>query len=224
MMATQIAYGHIGFLPPTGNDVSYMASGYYLMQQLQERYTQIPVDKILYHAIDGQMLEISEALPIGANLEDQVYIKYKNGLEVYVNRNEAKHWNFNVKGVDIDLSPSGWYASGDGFLEYSSDINGRRVSFVDSPVYTYANAGDKSHDFGVVETSGSLVIRKDDSRGLKIIPIGGTSQMRLTGTKPAKVTTYTGDDCGLGDADVESSRDAFIIKFRPNARYYIMSK
>lgn len=224
MMATQIAYGHIGFLPPTGNDVSYMASGYYLMQQLQGRYNQVPVEKILYRAADGKMLEISEALPVGANLENQVYIKYKNGLEVYVNRNGTKHWQMNIKGVDIDLSPSGWYAFSDGFTEYSTEVDGRRVSFVDSLVYTYVNAGDKSYDFGAVETSGSLVIRKDDPRGLKIIPIGGTLQVGIVGNKPGKVTAYTADNHALGTVDVETSENSFTIKFRSDARYYIVSK
>ncbi|MHB1457360.1 MAG: hypothetical protein ACYC0V_10650 [Armatimonadota bacterium] len=222
MMATQIAYGHIGFLPVGGDNVSFVASGYYLMQQLQERYTQIPVEKILYRTANGKMLEISDALPVGANLENQVYIKYENGLEVYVNRNDTKHWKLNIDGFDIDLTPSGWYVSGDGFREYSTEIDGRRVSFVDSPVYTYANAGPVSYDFGAVETAGSLVIRKDP-RGLKIIPIAGTSQARFNGSKPGKVTEYTSDDRLLGEVDVEASDMSFVIKFRPDARYYIVS-
>lgn len=224
MMATQIAYGHIGFLPPTGNDVSYMASGYYLMQQLQERYTQVPIDKVLYHAAGEKMLEISEALPAGVNLENQVYIKYKNGLEVYVNRNDTKYWKLNISGVDVDLSPSSWYAIGDGFTEYSNEMDGRRISYVDSPVYTYVNSGDKSNNFGELETAGSLVIRKDDPRGLKIIPIAGTSQIGMTGIKPSKVTAYSGDNRALGNVEEDAFGRWYVIKFRPDARYYIMNK
>lgn len=193
MLASQIAYGHIGFLPPA--DVSIAARGYYMMQALQSRYHMIPVETILYRAADGRMLTISEALPIGAHKENQVYVKYKNDLEIYANADKQKHWKVSLGGREYDLPPYGWVAIAPDFLEYSAEFDGRRIDYCDSPGYTYMDAGAQPFDFGTIKTAGQLVVRKDDPRGLKLIPIGGTTEALIKG-----VTT----------------------RFEPDARYYVL--
>lgn len=220
LWATQIAYGHIGFLPVA--DIETAARGYYLMQQLQARYTMVPVEEVLYHAKDDGMLPISEALPAGANLENQAYVRYANGLEVYVNCNREKRWKVTAGGRDFNLAPYSWVCVGPEFLEYSTEIDGRRTSFVDSPVYTYADAGDKAYDFGPLETAGSLVIRKDDPRGLKIIPISGTASVRLAKVAARKATAFSGDGKDLGTAEFDVKDGGTTIRFQREARYYIV--
>lgn len=167
MLTTMIAYGHIGFLPPA--DVPLAARGYYLMQQLQRRYNMVPVETILYRAADGRMLTISQALPIGANKRGQVHIKYKNGLEIYANHNNAEHWKVTLGGREYDLPPWGWVAAAPDFVEYSAEFDGRRVDFVDSPEYTYMDAGDTPFDFGPMKRSGQVVIKKNAPGGPKTI-------------------------------------------------------
>lgn len=219
-MALAIAYGHIGFLP--SEDVTTAARGYYMMQQLQTRYTQVPVEQIMYRAADGRMLEISKALPAVANEESQAYVKYQNGLEIYVNCNKDanKSWKFITNGQVYDVSPFGWVALAQGLTEFSTDINGRRVNYADSPIYTYVDAADQAFDFGAVETAGSLVIRKDDPRGLKVIPIAGVNSARLSGAM-SKVTAYSADGKDLGPAKFQVEGTKTTIEFSADARYYI---
>lgn len=221
-MAASIAYGHNGYFP--FDSVANAARVYYLTQQLQYRYTQVPVDKILYHSADGFMLPISKALPVDAHLNNQIYTKYKNGLETYANCNKDKPWTVRINGQEINLAPYSWAASGLGLFEYCTEIDGRRVSYCDSPDSTYVDASDKSYNFGTVETAGSLVIRKDDARGLKIIPIDGTVSAVLHNIIAAKVTAFTGDDKVIGPAEMEQAGSDLTIKFRQGARYYMVEK
>lgn len=220
MMATQIAYGHIGFLAPA-DDIAAVARSYYLMQQLQSRYAMVPVEAILYRAADGRMLDVSHALPEDAHRENQVYAKYKNGLEIYANCNKQKHWKVTHAGREYDLPPYGWLAAGPDFLEYSAWSDGLRRDFVDSPVYTYVDSTGGTYDFGLIETAGRLVIRKDDPRGLKLIPISTATQARLPGSY-ARAIAYSGDDRELSEADIEQVANSTIVRFRPDARYYTL--
>ena len=221
LMAIQIAYGHISQIPQA--DIGLAARVYYMMQQLQQRYTQVPVERILYHSADGRMLPISEALPVDANRENQAYVKYKNKLEIYTNCNKEKHWKLTLAGREFDLPPFGWAAAAPGFLDYSAEFDGRRIDYADSPVYTYVSAGGKPFDFGPVETAGSLVIRKDHPSGLKIIPISGATHALLKRVAAARITAFNGDNRDLGPASFEVTESGTTIEFNPNARYYIVT-
>ncbi|MHB0998032.1 MAG: hypothetical protein ACYC27_02210 [Armatimonadota bacterium] len=222
LLSNQIAYGHIGFLPYS--NIHEVARVYYMMQQLQSRYTQVPVEQILYRCADGVLRPISDTLPIGGNKENQAYIKYKNGLEIFANCNKEKSWKITVDGSEYLLPPYGWFAKGPDFIEYSAEIDSRRVDYVDSPVHTYIDAGGKVVEIDGIRTDGVSVIRKDDNRGLKIIPISGASFVELPGSMGGMVTAYAPDDIRLGVAvDTEKTDKGTIIRFNPDARYYIVN-
>jgi len=144
-LAAQIAFGTIGMLEPYYElpkdphryfDVALR--GYYLLQQLQERYIMEPVEEIRY--FDGERLVTSsEAIVRGVYEENRLRIRYANGLTIHINMNwGGKHWRVEDRGQAYDLPPGGWLATqGDDFLEYSAIENGKRIDFVDSPAYVY---------------------------------------------------------------------------------------
>ena len=131
--------------------------GYYLLQQLQERYIMEPVAEI--HYFDGERLVTSsEAILRGIYGENRLRIRYANGLVVSINMNwDGKHWLVEDGRQVYDLPPGGWLArQGDDFLEYSAVQQGKRVDFVDSPEYVYldghgspvtANGYSTTHQF-----------------------------------------------------------------------------
>lgn len=217
-MADQIAYGHIGFLPYDNlNDACW---GYYMMQQLQSSYTQVPVDKILYYSADGKPCDISAAIPTGVNGNMQVYVSYTNGLQIYVNCNKTSPFTVNVEGTPYKLPAFGWVAWNKGFLEYSAEFDGRRVNYVDSSVYTYLETGDKPHMETGLETTGTIILRKDDPRGLKLIPVAAKSA-EITGPYTS-ATAYKADGMVIGAAKATAIDGTLTIEFNDGARYYII--
>ena len=144
-LAAQIAFGTIGMLEPyydlpddPHRYFEIALRGYYLLQQLQERYIMEPVAEIRY--FDGERLVTSsEAILRGIYRENRLRVCYDNGLVVFINTNwDGKHWLVEDRGQVYDLPPGGWLArQGDDFLEYSAIQEGKRVDFVNSPEYVY---------------------------------------------------------------------------------------
>ena len=164
-MAMNIAFGTVGFIEPNGDaypnphkHFDKTLETYYLIRQLQKRYMMEPVKKICY--FDGKKLvPTEEALVSGKYRDNMVYIEYANGLEIYVNCNwDEKVWEITVDGQKYTLPAGGWFArQGKEFLEYSALQNGSRVSFVDSPEYTYLNGYGKQVKAGSLTTDRILI-------------------------------------------------------------------
>lgn len=219
-MATQIAYGHIGFLP--FDNLQDACWGYYMMQQLQSRYTQQPVASILYTAADGTAHDVSAAIPLGAHANNQVQVTYRNGLSLYANCNKARAWSVQVDGKGYTLPPFGWIAWDRGFREYSAEFDGRRVDFVDSPVYTYLSTGAKPFRDGGIETTGTVILRKDEALGPRVIPVTGSS---VTVDGPWRsATACRGDGTPIGPATVERTATGLTVRYLDGARSYILGR
>ena len=144
-MASSIAYGVINQIEPgyhirsdPHKEFDQALRGYYLLQQLQQRYIMETVEEIRY--FDGERLVTSsEAIVRGLYQENRLRIRYGNGLVVYINVNwDNKTWRVEEGGRIYDLPSGGWLArQGDDFLTYSALKDGKRVDFVDSPEYIY---------------------------------------------------------------------------------------
>jgi len=217
-MTEQIAYGHIGFLP--FDNLNDAIQCYYMMQQLQSMYTQVPVDKILYYSADGKSCDISAAIPTGVNENRQAYVGYTNGMQIYVNCNKTNPFTVNVEGTQYKLPSFGWVAWNKGFLEYSAEFDGRRVNYVDSPVYTYLETGGRPHMETGLGTSGTIILRKDDPRGLKLIPVSAESA-EIAGPYTS-ADAYKADGTLIGPADAHAVDGTLAIDFSDGARYYII--
>jgi len=218
--AHTIAYGHIGFLPFT--DLAEAGRYYYTMQQLQYRYVMVPVREILYHK-GGRYMDITQALKTGANAAKQVVVRYANGLEVAVNCNPQERWVVELGGKQYDLSPFGWAArDGQGFEEYSTEIEGARVNFVRSPEYLFADGGGQWRDFGPVATDGAVAVRKTPRGGPEVLVISKPTRLAIEAGEGAQVEALDEDESPLGAPAVVREGRRLVFSHVEGAASYLI--
>jgi hypothetical protein len=149
-VASEIAFGNIGLQEPYAylslDPKIFHASilTYFMIQQLQEQYVMEPVDQIRY--FDGQkLIDTDQAVASDVQLQSRVYVRYKNGLEIWANCNpEGKTWSVECDGRMYILPKGGWLAKGKDLLEFSATVDGRRVDYSAGRNYTYVDPGDKA--------------------------------------------------------------------------------
>ena len=164
-LAAQIAFAAIGMLEPywpIWDDpklhFDQTMRCYFLMRQLQERYIMEEVADTRY--FDGEaLLPTSDALRADIVKDNRVYIRYANGLTLYINANwDGKHWPVTDRGETCDLPPGGWYArQGDDFVAFAIVRDGERIDFVDSPEYVYLDGHGRSVEIAGHRTDRQLV-------------------------------------------------------------------
>ncbi|NOY81303.1 MAG: hypothetical protein GXP31_09895 [Kiritimatiellaeota bacterium] len=183
-LATQIVYGHVGHLWGKKDSVTallwhgrasqasvpHVLKSYFMMQQLQSYYAMVPVDAIRYN--DGsKLVSTSRAIASGAYKNCQVYTRYQNGLEVYVNRNQQRRWKVAVGGKEYVLPPNGYVACLPGrILEYSAWVDGHRADYVSSPEYTYCDGRRQGTRFGKIAAAHSYVVKRGAAGSFWLIP------------------------------------------------------
>jgi hypothetical protein len=218
--AATIAYGHIGFQP--FGDLTEAGRYYYLMQQLQSRYTMVPVQEILYHR-DGKFVGISEALKTDAHSASQVLVRYRNGLEVAVNCHPKERWRVKVGAKEHDLSTDGWAAGqGEEFEEYSTVLDGRRIGFVRSPAYWFADGGGQVRDFGSIATDGAVAVRPKDADGFKVIVFPPLTSITVQHPTATTAEAFDGAGNSLGRAPVERTGERVTLPVQPRAEWYVL--
>ena len=183
--------GDLGFQPV--GELGEAARYYYLMQQLQSRYVMTPVESIRYHS-DGKLYDITAALKTDARKSNQVLVTYESGLTVAVNYNATERWQVELGGNGYDLSPFAWAAVADAFKESCTEQDGRRIGFVDSPAYLFADGGGKLRDFGPIATDGAVVVLRDDPQRLRLIPLADATTVSLDIAPGARVQAYDAND------------------------------
>ena len=104
--ATELAYGHGVYLTDQSFDVSLQSQlEVNYVYPVQKIYGQSKPVKILYND-NGRLLTASEYIQkypfdfddfYNENFMSQVYIKYDNGLEIFVNRHPTKEWIINIE-------------------------------------------------------------------------------------------------------------------------------
>ena len=160
-IATTIAYGHIGFF--SWNDLDGMLKIYYMIQQIQKRYTLEPVKQIEYEC-GGNLVGTSEALAYGdAPCTERLHVVYENGTEIWVNTSDAV-WSVETSAGRYDLPRWGYAAlSDDGLLAYSAVDPGsrRRVDCCMGTDQFYADSRGGYISFGKLAVEGSGVLKRD---------------------------------------------------------------
>jgi hypothetical protein len=187
-LCATIAFGHSGILygpnfphvsdiqkaDPLGKWKHSAARTYFMIQQLASRYALVPVQRIAYW--DGtRLLTPSEALRSGAYARSQVAVEYSNGLRIFANGSFEHSWRVSANGESHELPPNGWLAvQGKEFLEYSALRGGRRVDFVRSPVYTFADGRGVLTDFGGLKAKEAVIIlhQRGEERHEIEVPMG----------------------------------------------------
>jgi hypothetical protein len=197
-LAGTIAYGHIGYQPY--GDFAEAARYYYLTQQLQSRYVMLPATGILYHQ-DGALRDITAALQAEALSENQVLVRYENGLQVAVNYNPGKPWKVTLLGRERDLQGYAWAASAPGFEEFCTVVEGRRIGYVDSPAYLYCDGGGQWQDFGPIASDGAVALVRNEPQGLRLIPLADVTAISVELPAGAVLEAYDNQDRPLGLAE-----------------------
>lgn len=223
--AYTIAYGNIGVIyevyrtPWEEINIPDVLKTYFLLQQLQTFYSNSDVEEIKYHK-ENRFYNTTEAIINRVHLNNQVFVKYKNRLEVYVNCNGKENWIVEKGGKNYILPPYGFFAYLPGkIIEYSALIDNHRVDFVDSPVYVYADGRGKLTDFGVLKTDGAVVIKKKSKNSFVVTPIFLHSNNLILNIsylfknwKKIEIKGYTEDGKEIKNIDYKMNNDEIILK------------
>jgi len=193
-LAATIAYGHIGWLVEEAHGISLTCRSYYMLQQLQKRYSMVPVSRIEYND-GGKLVDSSHAIASGAYAESQLHIAYRNGLELWVNGSRSSNWEVLPPGEadPILLPPAGWLAihKATNFRESSALEGGGRVDRVLSPEYLFLDGrGRLAHMPGVSGARGAAVKPLPD--GVEVIDTGGNQEIVLSPLNGAAASTPIG--------------------------------
>ncbi|MDW8079989.1 MAG: hypothetical protein RMJ16_14005 [Thermoguttaceae bacterium] len=221
-LAATLAFGHTGFLVLEGGLANAVRS-YYGVQQVHARYSQAVVEEILYHDGSGGMLPTGKALSSGAYKRSQLYVRYNNGLQLWVNGHTQDNWQPN--GLPVTLPPNGWYAKGkfsDGeLLAFSALWDGERVDYVDSPEYLYANGRGKLTRLPKVICDGQIVLLPERNGTFELIPLSCTTMAVDLGGRSAQAIALGEDPATeLGAATVRLSRNFVFIEPKDGAFSY----
>lgn len=218
-LAATLAFGHTGFLVLEGGFENAVRS-YYSLQQVHSRYAQQVVDSIRYGDGSGNLLETDAAVANGAYRRSQVATRYAGGLEVFVNGHPSETWSL----PQITLPPNGWYVTGEGahpLLAYSALQDGRRVDYVDSPAYVYANGRGQVTRFPKAVARGQLVARRLDADHVELFAYGADPVLGVSLDGRA-ATAVALDEAGqeLQPAETRYSRGMVFVMPVPNAVSY----
>ena len=185
-LATTIAYGHIGWLVEDSHGIGQTCRSYYMLQPLQSRYALLKPEEIKY-AAGQELIDSSTALRSGDWRNSQLFVRYPQGLQVWVNGNPHASWQVEHEGAVYDLPPFGWLAaSPDGFLECSAAAEGKRYDRASCPDSVFVDGRGTWRSFDGVGTAGSVAVRAaQQGQGLSIITIERVE--RLTIEKPSGI-------------------------------------
>ena len=218
--ATEIAYGHAGYLTGVGisseekdpyvhryplGSLERALVEYYMLQQLQSQYLSGNISIILYEDA-GQMVELSQALINDINFVNaKLYMEYDNGLKLYVNHDQVDNWIVNLDGISYDLPSNGWVASNSNlnFLEYSAVFNNNRVDYVKSRAYTFARSRTGgSQIVGDLTTDGTVALKEAELTSHREIHMVNASVVNYTNPLYGIIRTST--KCNLNLAYLDS--------------------
>jgi len=146
----------------------FMIRGYFMTQLLQSSYCKALIKDIQYADKNGDLLDVSSAIATGAINRSQIKLVYDNGLIIWVNGHKEDNWS--VAGAD--LPPSGYYAHNpnEGLTVSSSIHNEERVDWVQSVGYDYVDGRGKWFESPKAASDGKLIILKNKSGFLELIP------------------------------------------------------
>lgn len=215
-LAATIAYGHIGWLVEEAHGIRQTCRSYYMLQPLQSRYAMLKPQEICYGTSRG-LISSSEAFQSGDWRKSKIFIRYPNGLRIWVNGNASEPWL--APGTEYELPPFGWLALGtDGFIECSALLEGRRYDRVSSSECIFLDGRGVWRNFDGVAASGSVAVRRaKEGDGISIILIEGVDRLGIAKSegsfgpddvrttiaaildKPVNATAYDQDDKPAGE-------------------------
>lgn len=166
--AVTIAYGHTGFVGAMQKEYiqqyyEQIINVYYMFRALQPQYlaSGIQVECIQYFDANGNSLVLEEALRSGYDFRTaRLRIDYSGGLKLCLNFSQD-NWIVRLGGKEYVLDTNGWTAINqkEDFEEYSCLVDGTRVDFARSRLYTYINTRGKTVTLSGQICCGQYVIK-----------------------------------------------------------------
>jgi hypothetical protein len=182
-IAATIAYGHAAWLEyPARFGLDGALKAYYLTNAVQSKYIGVDVEKIGY--FDGKnIIDTSRAIQTDAYKRKQIYVRYKNNLEVWTNLNhENKNWKIAIRGKEYTLPSGGFIAyCPDELLAYSAQLNDTsRHEYVMSPNYIYLDTRDQPLVLeGIGLCKGAAAIKVINNCKLIIYPLPSFEKLQI---------------------------------------------
>lgn len=136
MLAATIAHGMALRLPPLDATDDRLWRWTFLTAALHRRQALQTVERLAWGTADGGLCSPSAALASDGWRRSRLYLRYRNGLEIWVN-GDTNTWVVGVAGDTFDLPPAGWYAIGPNLLAASTLVHSRRLDRVHAPEYSY---------------------------------------------------------------------------------------
>ncbi|HOJ61511.1 MAG TPA: hypothetical protein PK878_14610 [bacterium] len=179
-LAATIAYGHIGWLVEDAHGIRQTCRSYYMLQPLQSRYAMIKPESIRYGKDNG-LIDTSSALQTGAWQDSRLFIRYANGLEVWVNGNPETNWMVQTPDQSYTLPPYGWLAvQEDDFHTGSYLVDGRRCDWMSAPESVFVDGRGVYLQRDGIGTAGCVAVRWSESnQGLSIIAVEGVDKLTI---------------------------------------------
>ncbi len=176
-LAATIAYGHIGWLVEEAHGIRQTCRSYYMLQPLQSRHAMLKPAEIRYGG-DRSLVSTSEALLSGEWRKSRLFVRYPNGLRVWVNGNAEEPWRVEADGAVHNLPAFGWLAiGGDGFLECSElAADGNRYDRVSSSESIFVDGRGSWREFDGIGASGSVAARRQ-SVGISVTLVEGVDHV-----------------------------------------------
>ncbi|MDO4570525.1 MAG: hypothetical protein Q4D38_09100 [Planctomycetia bacterium] len=217
--AATVAFGHPGFLAkPYGKQI--MRRGYFMLQQLHERYTQGEAVEILYCDAQGVLWKTSDALRNDAYKRSQVVVKYSNGVVICANGSATEPMRTKVDGRLVDLPPqgySGWTLDGEVFVLSAQEM-GKRFDYCESPKHIFIDGRGNFQKFHKANGAGAGVCRMLDDGDYEIILFDDSDIGFKIEAESAVALNYAGDE--IGPAKLRLSRGYTHVEKVPGAFSY----
>lgn len=105
---------------------------------------------------------------------------FAGGVTITVNFAD-RPFQATAAGREYELPRFGFLVTGKGVLAYRATVGGRTVTYVQTPVTIYCDAGGAEYDFGTVRTAGRVAVQREKGRARVMMLEGGPPRLNLSG-------------------------------------------
>ncbi|MCX7047231.1 MAG: hypothetical protein NTX50_17300 [Candidatus Sumerlaeota bacterium] len=239
-IAATLAFGHTGFLVREMG-MPGTARSYFMTQQPGEYLAGAKVERFHYYNEKGEAFSTGSAVATGAYKRSQLLIYYSNDVCVAVNGHKTEPLRFGIRNnEDITLPPNGYLVfapcnepfNPPYLWAISYERDGRRVDYIDSRAYIYADGRGAFTRFRKAACDGPFAaIRQKDERTMELIPFSGCKEFAVGFESTSPFSDYPGVTAralgekreDMGPAETRSSRGLVYVTPKPGAVSYLVT-
>jgi hypothetical protein len=205
-LCATLAFGHPAYLL-RASGMRWTIRTYFMLQQLQARYTQASIVDINYADADGRLWDLSAALLNRAYERNQIALRYDDGSCVVVNGHRSEALNLHFAGRELRLPPHGYAGwTDDGSIEVlSTTRDGKRYDYAATPEYVFLDSRQSGFiEQALAASNGAALCRRLDDSRWEIIPYDAADCAFAIEASSARAIDFDGKD--LGPAELRRAR------------------